>query len=111
MQGAIAQGIGGAIYEHLIYDESGQLLTASLMDYLLPASTEIPPLELRHLAFPSPTTLEGIRGVGEGGTLGPYAAIANAVADALAPFDLEINDLPVSPDRLHRALSQAARRV
>ena len=100
MQGAIAQGIGGVLYEHLIYDEQAQLLTASLMDYLIPSSTEIPPLNLRHLSFPSPTTLEGIRGVGEGGTLGPYAAIANAVTDALAPLGLELNDLPITPDRL-----------
>lgn len=108
MQGAIAQGIGGVLYEHLVYDEAGQLLTASLMDYLLPASTEIPPLELRHLAFPSPTTLEGIRGVGEGGTLGPAAAIANAVSDALSGLGIEVNDLPITPDCLRRALGRVS---
>ena len=110
IHGAIAQGLGGALYEHLVYDENGQLLSGSLVDYLLPGSTEVPPLELQHINFPSPTTLKGIRGAGEGGTLGPAAAIANAVSDALVPFDVEVNDLPVVPHRLRRAVTEAARR-
>ncbi|MGH7319963.1 MAG: xanthine dehydrogenase family protein molybdopterin-binding subunit, partial [Candidatus Rokuibacteriota bacterium] len=103
-QGAIAQGIGGALFEHLIYDTAGQLLTGSLMDYALPVAAAIPPFELDHIEEPAPNLL-GVRGVGEGGTLGPAAVLANAVADALAPFGVEANDLPLTPARLWAALT------
>jgi carbon-monoxide dehydrogenase large subunit len=99
VQGAVAQGIGGALSEHLIYDEAGQLLTGTLMEYALPTATAIPALELDHVEEPA-DNLPGVRGVGEGGTLGPAAAIANAVADALAPFGVEPNDLPMTPARV-----------
>src|SRR5262249_46140288 len=81
--GAIAQGIGGALHEALVYDPQGQLVTASLMDYLVPTAMELPNVELHHLEIPSPDSPNGAKGVGEGGTLGPPAAIANAVGDAL----------------------------
>ena len=81
--GAVAQGIGGALYEHLIYDEDGNLSTGSLLDYLMPTSAEIPELVIGHVAHPAANPL-GVRGVGEGGTLGPAAALAGAVGDALA---------------------------
>jgi aerobic carbon-monoxide dehydrogenase large subunit len=103
LHGAIAQGIGGALYEHIRYDEDGQLLTGSLMDYLLPTSSEIPNIELRHVSFPS-KNLGGIRGAGEGGTLGPAAGIANAVSDALAHLGIEIEELPISPSKLRDLL-------
>jgi carbon-monoxide dehydrogenase large subunit len=101
VQGAIAQGIGGALLEHLIYDAGGQLLTGTLMEYALPTAAAIPPVTLDHLEVPA-ENLAGVRGVGEGGTLGPAAVLANAVADALAPLGVEINELPMTPARLWR---------
>ena len=74
------------------------------MDYLVPTAGEIPPIEVIHLDHPSPTTLGGFKGVGEGGTIGAPAAVANAIADALAPLGVDISVLPVSPDRLFRLL-------
>jgi carbon-monoxide dehydrogenase large subunit len=99
VQGAIAQGIGGALFEHLLYDEAGQLLTGTFMEYALPTAAAVPALELHHIEEPA-DNLAGVRGVGEGGTLGPAAVLANAVADALAPWRIEPNDLPVTPARL-----------
>jgi carbon-monoxide dehydrogenase large subunit len=110
IQGAIAQGIGGALYEHVRYDEDGQLLTGSLMDYLLPTSMEIPTMELCHVSFPSKNQ-GGIRGAGEGGTLGPAAALANAVADALSMYDIEIDELPIVPHRLRQMIRKASSAV
>jgi aerobic carbon-monoxide dehydrogenase large subunit len=109
VHGGVAQGIGAALYEEIIYDAEGQLHTASLVDYLVPSACEIPPLEVAHIESSSPTTLGGFRGMGEGGTIGAPAAVANAVADALAPLGIEINELPVTPERLFRLL-QAARK-
>lgn len=100
VEGSIAQGIGGALYEHHVYDANGTLQTATLLDYLLPTAMEIPDLELGHVLDPADNEL-GVRGVGEGGTLGSPAVIANAVADAVG---IEINDLPVSPARVWEAL-------
>jgi aerobic carbon-monoxide dehydrogenase large subunit len=102
IQGAVAQGIGGALSEHVIYDDAGQLLTATLMDYAVPVATGIPPLELDHIEEPA-ANLAGVRGVGEGGTLGPAAVLANAVADALAPLGVEMNELPLTPARVWAA--------
>jgi carbon-monoxide dehydrogenase large subunit len=107
VHGGVAQGIGAALYEEIIYDGEGQLHTGSLVDYLVPSATEIPPLEVAHIESESPTTLGGFRGMGEGGTIGAPAAIANAVADALAPLGIEINELPVTPERLFRLLAAA----
>ena len=103
VHGATAQGIGGALFEELVYDGDGQLQSASLMDYLIPASMELPTVELDHVETPSPLTVGGYKGVGEGGTVGAPAAIVNAVADALAPFDARPDRLPLTPDRI-RAL-------
>jgi carbon-monoxide dehydrogenase large subunit len=99
VQGAIAQGIGGALLEHLIYDDAGQLLTGTLMEYALPTAADLPAFELAHVEVPAENLL-GVRGVGEGGTLGPPAVLANAVSDALAPFGTEMNELPITPARL-----------
>jgi aerobic carbon-monoxide dehydrogenase large subunit len=98
--GAIAQGIGGALLEALVYDEGGQLLTTSLMDYLVPTAMELPLVEIDHLEIPSPDSVNGAKGVGEGGTLAPTAAIANAVGDALG---VEFNTLPLTPERVRAA--------
>jgi carbon-monoxide dehydrogenase large subunit len=108
VQGAIAQGIGGALREHLVYDPSGQLLTGTLMEYALPTAAVVPPVELDHIEVPA-ENLAGVRGVGEGGTLGPAAVLANAVADALAPFGVETNELPLTPARLWAAVGREAR--
>ncbi|HXW24287.1 MAG TPA: xanthine dehydrogenase family protein molybdopterin-binding subunit [Xanthobacteraceae bacterium] len=107
VHGGVAQGIGAALYEEIVYD-MGQLHTASLVDYLVPSACEIPPLEVVHLETESPTTLGGFRGMGEGGTIGAPAAIANAVADALAPLGIAIEELPVTPERLFRLIAAKA---
>lgn len=95
VHGATAQGLGGALYEAHDYDPEGQLRTASLLDYVVPTAAEIPRFELLHLELPTPLIESGVKGVGEGGTIAPAAAIANAVGDAL---DVEFNTIPVRPD-------------
>ena len=99
VHGAIAQGIGGALFEHVRYDAGGQLLTGTLMDYAIATASMMPRLETAHVEEPAANLL-GVRGVGEGGTLGPAAVLANAVADALAPLGIETNELPLAPSRL-----------
>jgi CO/xanthine dehydrogenase Mo-binding subunit len=108
--GALAQGIGGALLEELAYDDHGQLLTTTFMDYLLPTSMEMPEsIAIRILEeTPTPLNTLGVKGAGEGGSSGAGAAIANAIADALAPLGVPITSLPLSPDRL-LALIRAAR--
>jgi carbon-monoxide dehydrogenase large subunit len=102
VHGAIAQGIGGAVAEHVVYDEAGQLLTGTLMEYALPTAGGLPSFETDHVEEPA-ANLAGVRGVGEGGTLGPAAALANAVADALASFGVEPVELPLTAARLWAA--------
>jgi carbon-monoxide dehydrogenase large subunit len=108
--GGVAQGIGAALLEELVYGEDGQLLTGTLMDYLVPTAMEMPAVEVHHVDRPSPTTLGGFKGVGEGGTIGAPAAIASAIADALAPLGFEVGELPVTGDRLFRMLGRGALR-
>lgn len=99
--GGIAQGIGGALLEELAYDEQGQLLCTSFMDYLLPSSAEMPPVEIHiYENDPSARNPLGAKGAGEGGTAAVGGAIANAVSDALKEFGIEITGLPLSPNRL-----------
>jgi carbon-monoxide dehydrogenase large subunit len=107
IRGGTAQGIGNALYEDLVYDEDGQLLTGSLMTYLIPTSMETPRIEIAHLETPSPTTPGGVKGMGEGGAIAPAAAIANAVADALSSFNVIINELPITPERVWRMIQEA----
>ena len=97
--GAIAQGIGGALYEHLVYDDAGNLTTSTLLDYLLPTSAEIPEVVIGHVCKPADNPL-GVRGVGEGGTLGPSAALAGAIGDALG---ITVDHLPMTPSRIWEA--------
>ena len=108
VHGGVAQGVGTALLEELQYDETGQLLTATLADYLVPTAVEIPDMEVHHLETELPDNPGGFRGMGEGGTIGAPAAIANAIADALAPYGIEINELPVTPEKLFQ-LVRAAR--
>jgi carbon-monoxide dehydrogenase large subunit len=98
IQGGVAQGIGGALMEALEYDRYGHLITGTLMDYGLPTSHDIPNIRIAHIETPSPWTKGGMKGMGEGGAISPGAAIANAVSDALAPFGLEFNEIPLTPN-------------
>jgi carbon-monoxide dehydrogenase large subunit len=107
VHGGVAQGIGAALYEEIVYDDTGQLLTATLADYVIPSAGEVPSIETIHLETESPSTLGGFRGMGEGGTIGAPAAIANALADALAPLGAEIFELPMTPERLFRLIEAA----
>ncbi|HEY7490639.1 MAG TPA: xanthine dehydrogenase family protein molybdopterin-binding subunit [Candidatus Tectomicrobia bacterium] len=104
--GGVAQGIGGGLYEDLVYDAAGQLLSGSFMDYLLPTCAEVPHIDMIHLEYPSPRNPLGIKGVGEGGAISPPAAIANAVEDALRPFNVCIRETPLSPERVLLLIKQ-----
>jgi len=110
LRGGIAQGLGGALYEHVVYSETGQLLTATLMDYLIPGFTEVPEIDVHHLETPSTRTIGGFRGMAESGTAGVPAVLANAVADALRPLGVEVTDLPLSPQRIAEMIRAAAAR-
>jgi carbon-monoxide dehydrogenase large subunit len=111
VHGGVAQGVGGALFEEMVYDESGQLLTGSLMDYLVPTAMEVPAIETVHLEFPSPRNPLGIKGLGEGGAISPPAAIANAVEDALEPFGVRVHATPLGPDRVLALLRAAPGRL
>jgi len=111
VHGGVAQGIGAALYEEIVYDDEGQIHTASLVDYLVPAAAEIPPMQVVHLETESSTTLGGFRGMGEGGTIGAPAAVANALADALSPLGIEIDELPATPERLYRLITAAKEKM
>lgn len=107
IRGGVAQGIGMALYEDIVYSEEGQLLTGTLMDYTIPTAVEVPEIEIAHLETPSPQTVGGVKGMGEGGAIAPPGAIANAVADALSPFGIRITKLPITPESVVRLVSQA----
>jgi len=102
--GGVAQGIGTAMYEESPYDANGQPLASTLADYLLPGATEVPDARIDHMQTPSPLSMFGQKGLGEGGAIGPPAALANAVNDALAPLGAEITQLPITPQRIVAAL-------
>ena len=102
IHGAVAQGIGEALGEELVYDDRGQLLTGTLMDYPVPVASALPSFVIGHLETPSPHTPGGVKGMGEGGTVGAPAAIANAVADAVRPLGVPITRLPIRPEALRR---------
>jgi aerobic carbon-monoxide dehydrogenase large subunit len=104
--GAVAQGIGNALYEEFAYDAGGQPLTATFMDYIIPGTHEVPPVDVIHVETPPAVSVTGFKGMAEGGTIGSTAAVANAVADALAPLDIEVDELPLTPDRLYRLLKE-----
>ncbi len=107
--GGAAQGIGGAMLEELVYDASGQLLSGSLLDYLLPTSQDIPNIECVILEeAPSPLNPLGVKGAGEGAILATGAALGNAVANALAPLGVQVNTMPLSPDNIRRWISEAS---
>ena len=95
VKGGLVQGLGGGMLEELAYDEQGQLLTGSLMDYLLPSASDVPPITVLHMETPSPLNAFGVKGLGEGGAIAPPVVIANAICDALRPFKAELNSTPV----------------
>jgi carbon-monoxide dehydrogenase large subunit len=106
VQGGVAQGIGGALLEHLVYDEQGTLVTTSLMDYLMPTAAEIPPIHVMHQESPSPNVPGGFKGMGEGGAVNAPVAVVAAVNDALAPFGVAANHTPVTPEWVLTALGR-----
>ncbi len=102
--GGLAQGLGGALYEEMIYDETGQPRTTTYMDYLLPTVEDVPEVILDEVVCPSPTNELGVKGLGEGGAVGPPGALANAVEDALRPFGVVIRSCPLTPSRIRDLL-------
>lgn len=108
VHGGIAQGIGQALLEEVVYDEDGQLISGSFLDYAMPLAQHMPRLAIGHTVTPSPITPLGMKGVGEAGTIGSVPAIANAVMDALAPLGIKHLDLPLTPEKVWQAI-QAAR--
>ena len=105
--GGVAQGIGGSFYEHIDYDDNGQMLNASYMDFLLPYATEIPHIETDHIETPSPINPLGVKGAGEAGCIPVPALMAAAVENALAPFGAKVDHMPLTPDEI-RKLAQSA---
>ena len=106
VHGGIAQGVGQALYEEAIYDETGQMLTGSFMDYALPKAHNFPRFEIDNTVTPSPVNPMGVKGVGEAGTIGSTPAIANAVIDALKPFGVRHIDLPLRPEKLWKLMQE-----
>jgi carbon-monoxide dehydrogenase large subunit len=107
IQGGIVQGAGQALWEHGIYDEDGQLLTGSLMEYAVPRAESFPNFEIDRIETPSPHNPLGVKGVGEMGTIAATVTVANAVLDALAPLGIKHIDMPLTPERIWRAMESA----
>jgi carbon-monoxide dehydrogenase large subunit len=108
IHGGVAQGIGNALLEEIVYDETGNILTATLADYLAPTAREMPPIEIHHLETLTDASLLKAKGLGEGGAIGAPAAIVNAVNDALTPFGVSIDEFPATPQRIRAALRAAS---
>ena len=109
LHGGIVQGIAQALWEDARYDESGNLRTASLTDYLVPSAAEAPHMELDNTITPSPTTALGVKGIGEAGTIGATPAVMNAVIDALTPLGITNMEMPASPERVWSAIAEVNR--
>jgi aerobic carbon-monoxide dehydrogenase large subunit len=102
--GAAVQGLGGAFMEHLRYDAEGQLLTGSLADYAIPRADVLPDIEVLSTVTPSPHHPLGVKGIGEAGTIASTCAVYNAVVDALTPFKVQTIQMPLTPERVWRAI-------
>jgi carbon-monoxide dehydrogenase large subunit len=111
VHGGVAQGIGNALYEEIVYDENGAPLTATLADYLAPTAHEIPAIELHHMETPSTESITKAKGLGEGGGIGAPAAVINAINDALSPLGVEIDEMPATPQRVRALLRKAEKRA
>jgi carbon-monoxide dehydrogenase large subunit len=109
VHGGIAQGIGNALFEEIVYDALGNVQTATLADYTPPTASEIPPIELQHIESPAASSITGAKGLGEGGAIGAPAAVINAINDALSPFGASIDEIPATPQRIRAALRTARR--
>jgi len=107
----VAQGIGTALFEESTYDEQGQPLASTLMDYLLPGPTELPSIRMAHTETPSPYTRHGIKGVGEGGAIAPGATVVNAINDALRGLGAEVCEIPATPRRVLEAITAAQKQA
>jgi len=106
--GGVAQGLGTALYEEMPYDDNGQPLASTFLDYMIPGATEVPDVRVLHMETPSPHTRFGIKGMGEGGAIAPPAAIINAINDALRPLGAEVTQTPATPERVLDAILAAA---
>jgi carbon-monoxide dehydrogenase large subunit len=104
IRGAIVQGIGGALLEECLYDDQGLMRNASLADYLVPMSSEMPDIEVAHVQTPTRSSQLGAKGAGEAGTAGAPAAVMNAINDALAPLGAQVWSQPITPEKILRAL-------
>ena len=107
IRGGVVQGVGTALFEEIPYDKHGQPLAATLLDYHLPAAFELPPIKIGHLHNPATATEYGMKGMGEGGAVAPPAAIANAIRDALASIGAEVNETPLTPERVFAAIERS----
>jgi carbon-monoxide dehydrogenase large subunit len=107
LHGSIAQGVGSAMYERIVYDDEGQLLTATLMDYTIPTAVELPSFEIGHVETPSPFTPLGMKGVGESGVGTCLGALCSAIENAFPELDLVVNDLVLTPSNVWRAIRDA----
>jgi carbon-monoxide dehydrogenase large subunit len=105
LHGGVAQGLGQALWEHGIYDDSGQLVSGEFMDYALPKARSMPWIESAHTTTPSPVNPLGVKGVGEAGTIGSTPAMVNSVVDALAPLGVRHIDMPLTPEKIWRLVS------
>jgi carbon-monoxide dehydrogenase large subunit len=108
IQGGVVQGIANALLEEIVYDDTGNILTATLADYLPPTAREAPPIEIHHLETLTEASITKAKGLGEGGAIGPPAAVINAINDALAPFGVSIDEFPATPQRIRAALRAAS---
>jgi carbon-monoxide dehydrogenase large subunit len=109
LHGGVVQGLAQALFEEMVYDDSGQLRSATFLDYSMPTANEIPEMVLDKTVTPSPTNALGVKGIGEAGTIAASAAVINAICDALAPLGISHVDMPASPDRLWKQIQEAKR--
>jgi len=108
IHGGVVQGIANALFEEIVYDETGNILTATLADYMPPTAREAPPIEIHHLETLTEASITKAKGLGEGGAIGPPAAVVNAINDALSSFGVSIDEFPATPQRICAALRSAS---
>ena len=109
VHGGIAQGIGNALLEEIIYDETGNILSSTLADYMPPTCQDIPVIELHHIETHTSASITKAKGIGEGGAIGAPAAVVSAINDALSPFGVQIDEMPATPQRIRAALRKASK--
>jgi aerobic carbon-monoxide dehydrogenase large subunit len=107
VHGGVAQGLAQTLYEEVVYDENGQLITGSLMDYAMPKAPMVPTVETDRTVTPTPVNPLGAKGCGEAGTIGAGPAVANAIIDALVPFGVTHLEMPFKPEKIWRLIQEA----